>query len=374
MRRNPRFPRGPRGAAAVEMSISMLIFVPVFLYALFLDDLLRYSLDAQETALSTVWDFTVQDYAIRQLPVEMKSPGGGNTRVQKQARHMFCDHESGIDSFQQKTYQGADGKTYQNLPDCEETDHHKALAAHVCWINSQAKQVTCEKAEAMAASVGDGLQRTFQAEFTRGGLIRCEARAVVENYLLPEQFLSQFAKEELVNKQWEGEGDEIHQNSKKGTLQNAYFLKKQQLAILTDTWALTRPEDVRPGAAASEEKSEDRTNPPNPPRKLREMVEHVYQKNNGFTGPGGVGKTANEFLSQASNAELLDGSKPDDPTKPNLAISPYRGAPPTEKIKQESGNASYFNTEWEDWERNQTPKTAERRHAGYLGCAPNVGC
>ncbi|HEY0093945.1 MAG TPA: hypothetical protein VGB96_06455, partial [Archangium sp.] len=59
--------RVARGAAAVEMALSMLVFVPIFLYALFLDDLLRYSLDAQEAALSTVWDFTVQDYS-RPLP------------------------------------------------------------------------------------------------------------------------------------------------------------------------------------------------------------------------------------------------------------------------------------------------------------------
>ncbi|NTX57583.1 hypothetical protein HR086_40425, partial [Myxococcus sp. CA039A] len=54
--------RAARGAAAVETALCMLVIIPVFMYALFLDDLLRHTLDSQETALSTVWDYAVQDY------------------------------------------------------------------------------------------------------------------------------------------------------------------------------------------------------------------------------------------------------------------------------------------------------------------------
>jgi hypothetical protein len=355
----------------VEMAISMLILVPVFLYALFLGDLLRYSLDVQETALSTVWDFTVQDYTVPQIPVDMKSPGGGNTRVQYHARHMFCDHESGIDSFQTRSYPDEDGKTRQNYPDCEETGHHKALAAHVCWINPDAKQVTCEKGEKMAASLGERISDSFQSSFTHGGLIRCEARAVVENYLLPKQFLAQFAKKDLTKKKWRGQGQEIHDNSELGTADNAYFIKKQQLAILADTWALTPAESIRPG-------------PPSPPtpggaeaskrpqRNLRATVELVYRQPEEFDP---LSKATNSFFESASKVlrpklrELAD-----DPVQPNLSIVPVAERDPVEEIQQENSKSSYFNTEWKDWDRNHTVQTYKRRKAGYLGCSPEMGC
>jgi hypothetical protein len=355
-----------RGAAAVEMSISLLILVPVFLYALFLDDLLRYSLDAQEAALSTVWDFTVQDYSRPLAEGSGASPPGGRTRVQGQARLLFCDHESGIDSYQQ----GGAGK----YRDCEETDHHQALAAHVCWINDQAKQVTCDPAEKMAGALGDTLHTSYQHSFTNGGLIRCSARAVVENYLLPEQFLAQFSsKKALTKKKWGGSGAEIHENSDRGTFADAYFLKQQQLAILSDTWALTRAEDLRPGCADPTE-AEDAAEPGGPRRRLRHLVEHVYKNNVDYAG---LRTAVDEFSRQATSAQLLMPgllSRADDPRKPNLAIAPHRRGTPTERIEQEGGPRHYFNTEWEDWERNHTPQTYQRRKAGYLGCAPETGC
>jgi hypothetical protein len=344
MSKGPLFPIRPRGAAAVEMAISMLVLVPVFLYALFLDDLLRYSLDAQETALSTVWDYTVQDYSAKFNP----------WNAQHLARLMFCDHESGIDSYEKMP----SGK----YRDCEETDHHKALVAHVCWINDNAKQVECH-ASGGVGDLGDSLNSGYRSAFTQGGLMRCSARAVVENYLLPKQFLTQFTEENLSKNQWKGQGQKIHDNSRDGTRDNAYFLKQQQLAILVDTWALTRAEDERPGGTSKGSSA--------PPRSLRSMVEYVYTKNTGFKALEGAAKG---FFGQAALVLERDSARTDEPTRPNLAISPYRGAPPTEKIRQEKGDASYFNTEWEDWEKNHTRRTYERRKAGYLGCAPGVGC
>jgi hypothetical protein len=344
------------------MALSMLVFVPIFLYALFLDDLLRYSLDAQEAALSTVWDFTVQDYS-RSLPESPSSslPPGGQSTVQKQARLMFCDHESGIDSFKLANYVSADGKPFQNYPDCEGTDHHQALAAHVCWINPDARQVTCEAPDGSTGSLGVPLHGEYQSAFTRGGLIQCSARAVVENYLLPQSFLREFTKVDLTKKQWGGSGKAIHTNSEEGKAHNAYFLAQQQLAILTDTWALTRPARYAPDQKKGE---------------LYERVASLYQssRNRPFND---LDRAVPSFFQKATSDELLTPGllgKADDPRTPNLSIAPQKDENPSQRIREAQGSASYFNTEWRDWEGNPNEATYKQRKEGYLGCRPGEGC
>lgn len=365
-----------RGAAAVEMAVSLIVLVPVFLYALFLDDLLRYSLDVQEAAVSTVWDFTVQDYT-SELPTEgtrSKGPKGGLTVVQKQARNMFCDHESGIDSFDRQTYTDKDtGEAFQSYPDCQETGHHQALVAHVCWINDQAKQVTCEHPEKNVGDLGDPLHRSFQGQFTHGGLYKCSAIAVVENYLLPKKFLNNgFSKVDLSKKFWTTTDQSVHENSEDGADDTAYYIKQQQLSILADTWAVTRPDNQRPGAPPPKPKNGPDKKPLDQ-RHLLKQVNHLYEE---------VGKDqslkdkSKSFLDEATQ-DLLASSVPPpggDPREPTVAISPVGEDEPTEKISQAGKSASYFNTEWKDWERDAIPDTYEARKTGYLGCKLGEGC
>lgn len=367
--------RSERGAAAVEMAVSLIVLVPVFLYALFLDDLLRYSMEVQEAAVSTVWDFTVQDYSTK-LPRGYSAshpPLGGDSMVQKQARLMFCDHESGIDSFKLEPYPGEDGKPAMKYPDCEGTDHHKALVAHVCWINDNAKQVTCEDPEKGAGSLGDPLHSAFQGQFTHGGLFKCSAIAVVENYLLPKQFLNNgFSKVNLSKEHWTGAGKDIHDNSEKGTDDNAYFIKQQQLAILTDTWAVTRPENQRPGAPPPEPKRDK--GKPVDQRHLLKEVTYLYERADEYKT---LKDETKSFLDEATNGNVLRPGLPvqgGDPREPTVAISPVGESEPTEQITQDVGSASYFNTEWRDWERDANPRIRKARGPGYLGCKLGEGC
>ncbi len=350
-----------RGAASVELAICMLVIVPVFLYSLFLDDLLRYSLDAQETALSTVWDFTVQDYT-KPLPTSgtTSSPAGGLSTVQKQARLMFCDHESGKDRYDEMVpTTNPDGTSGTNYKDCEDQDHHTALAAHVCWINPDAKQVTCDSPDKSVGSIGAGpLHSRYHDSFTNGGLIRCSARAVVENYLLPKKFLPEFSddKEEvdLTKKKWSGN---VHDNSKQGTTTDAYFIKEQRLAILTDTWALTTPANIRPGTKSGE---------------FYDRVNNIY------SNPTNVGYVemmagAALYFSQAAQSLIspayLPMAKGDDPSKPNISIKPHLASmqTPSERIKQETSTRYYFNTEWRDWDQDRNRKTYDKRGPYYMG-------
>ncbi|QRN92891.1 hypothetical protein JRI60_27155 [Archangium violaceum] len=365
--------RGPsaRGAASVEMALCMLVIIPVFLYSIFLDDLLRYSLDQQEAALSTVWDLTVQDY-VKQ---------GDPTTVQHHARLMYCDHESGRDRYDKRASgTDANGNAFNSYADCEGEDHHESLAAHQCWINPNAKQVTCTGPEKGAGSVNaDTLFNDYHGQFTQGGLYRCSARLVVENYLLPKSFLPEFSddhgKVNLTKDQWQGTS--IHDNAKQGTGGkdgNAYFIKEQRLAIITDTWALTDPADLNPGQKRSGD--------------MYARVANIYQ-NNANVGFTQMTASASSFFSSASGSLLNPGlvgslSSPgnsnaetmnaDDPRQPNISIHPTNGAP-TQKIDQgKGGNQNYFNSEWRDWDQDRTQKTHQARGGYYMGCKNAEEC
>ncbi|MBJ6761225.1 hypothetical protein JGU66_10655 [Myxococcaceae bacterium JPH2] len=367
--------RHMRGAAAVETALSMIVFIPVFMYAIFLDDLLRYSLDSQEAALSTVWDFTVQDYSKDLKKAGAKAPAGGASVVQKQARLMFCDHESGTDrptEFVTVPSSDPDGDETVNYKDCADTDHHKALVAHVCWVNANAKQVTCEAPEKGAGGLGVPIHKEFMSKFTNGGIIKCSARAIVENYLLPETLFPQFSEvDKLTKKHWQGGAAATHTNSQQGSSDNAYYIKEQRLAILTDTWALTDDADIRPGDKKGE---------------FYNRVENIYQNKFNIGYPLVVTYSA-QFFANAISDQLLSpallatrltgpimGLEADDPTRPAVAIAPQKGAEPTEEITVAGSKTRFFNTEWQDWDKNRTRDSYKKRGNNYMGCKQAEKC
>ncbi|MCP3139158.1 hypothetical protein [Pyxidicoccus xibeiensis] len=371
MIRHPLRARAARGAAAVEMAISLLVIIPVFMYAIFLDDLLRYSLDAQEAAVSTVWDFAVQDYTRDLKPADRAptAPQGGSTMVQQHARYMFCDHESGKDRY--------DAYTNGVPSDCSDTDHHQALVAHTCWLNDNARQVTCEAPERGAGNLGIPVHNQFMSNFTRGGLIRCSARAVVENYLLPEGFLQEFSKTKLTVKKWDGD---VHGNSQSGVATtngvdgNAYFLGMEQMAILTDTWALTTNANTMPGTKSGE---------------MYDRVANVYMNPQNLGHPI-LRATSAAFFGQAISNNLLnplfaaqlaattgDAMGADNPQTPNIAIAPQAvgdSTTPSNRVTQEGSNRRYFNTEWRDWDQNNNYRSYQNRGVYYMGCKQPGTC
>jgi hypothetical protein len=337
-----------RGAASVEMALSMIVLIPIFLYSIFLDDLLRYSLDAQEAALSTVWDFTTQDYTVSAGP-----------NVQRNARLTFCDHESGLDRTDKK---GGDG----SYLDCSDPDHHKAVVAHVCWLNddeSKARQITCSAPDTGAGGSMEPRHRMYQGQFTNGGLIQCDAKAVVENYMLPEQFMPQFSKEQkLVKHKWQGD---VHGNAQAGRTETAYFLKAQQMSLITDTWALTKEADEEPGSKSGE---------------MYDRVNFAYNRSLKYASMVSSYATFSQKITQdlLSPLALVMG---DSPLTPNVAIKPHDGRTPTPSISigQEGRGgrgANYFTTEWKDWDTNKSEGIYKHGQRGdwYMGCKDAEQC
>lgn len=345
--------RQPRGAASVETAISMIIIIPVFMYALFLDDLLRYAADVQETVTSTPWDFTTQDYNQPNEKglknVGATAPAGGGTAVQHLARLMYCDHESSGDS-------------YNDSQDCDALDHHegRAVSGHVCWLNSGAHQVTCEAVDTSVGSLG-GQYDDYKGEFGTGGLFQCHAKAVVENYLMPKTFLQKFSQVDMSKENWKDASGDIHSNAVAGTNDTAYYLAQQDFAIITDTWALNdSPESgvdlaVEPGTKSGP---------------VYDRVNNVYSGNTGYTYFNTMNTT---FRTALFAKNLLIPGVGDNPATPNVSTPPPGQS--TQEIDQdEGGSQNYFSTPWQDGAGDAYRETYDARGDFYMGCSSAEGC
>lgn len=351
--------RRQRGAASVEAAISMLIIVPAFLYALFLDDLLRYAGDLQEAVTSTPWDLIGQNY---EKPSGRRNTAGAATQstiatvVQHQARLMFCDHESSGDSYNQGQ-------------DCDEQTHHegRALSGHVCWINPQAEQVTCDPVKAEVGLLNNKVFQGYHGSFSpAGGLYECHGKEVVENYLMPQSFLQEFSHVALAKKNWKADGKDYHSNAEAGTGATAYYLEKQHFALITDSWALNGDlKASNPGDTLA-------IRPDDTEGALQERVDYVFKKVPLYQP---FLEQDKQFSGEANDHELLaDRTPPLDRRTARVSLQKTRMAAPTQDIQEEAGPAHYFATPWKDGSRDAYERTGKNRGEYYMGCKTVEGC
>ena len=346
-----------RGGATVELAILMLIIVPTFLYAVFLDDLLRYRLDLEEAVTSSPWDYHPLDYTQGALDPSV---------VQHNIRLEWCDHTSAYDS-------------YDYNYDCQDEAHHNAVGAHVCWLQSGAHQVTCHAPDSsVGASYLDPAASNFSSSYTNGGLVSCDATVAVLNYLLPQEFMQQFSRNVMTNRQ-EFKGD-VHSNAQGASNADVYLMQDwngqspgHKFGIVTDSWALDESPNIDPGSKSG---------------KFYDRVNTVFTKN--IWGIPYQGFAA-IFMGRLMSEELLTpgivpipiptqgciGGMADCPTTPNLGV--YHGGingsppptdaaqPPQSSISEEGSSASYYATPWKDWDQDEPEQTWNNRGQWYMG-------
>ncbi|RKH56443.1 hypothetical protein D7W81_33810 [Corallococcus aberystwythensis] len=191
---------------------------------------------------------------------------------------------------------------------------------------------------------------------------------MVENYLLPKQFLPQFTKSgtpDLSKQNWRHHGGEgqIHGNAQGGSDSNAYFLKEQRLGIVTDSWALTEDADISPSDSSGE---------------MYDRVETVYT---GVSDFNTMQSSFQDFRSGLTE-ELLDDTYlmmfEDKPTRPYLSIHPHLAGmqTPANDVEQEGQGRRYFNQEWRDWDDDKNQNTYQHGERGnwYMGCKDAESC
>ncbi|MDP2272350.1 MAG: hypothetical protein Q8N23_29035 [Archangium sp.] len=256
-----------RGAAAVELAVTMVLLVPLILYTLFLEDLLAYKLESQEPTVTAGWDYITNDYM------------RGRKDIGRLNRLKFCDHSAAFDSFDvgydcNGVDTGGSGSedTGAGSGAVDVTGgsggggakgHHQAGAAHQCWLVPGADQVRCSidsTGGAMATMVGTAAPMYTASGWNKGGIVTCKAKLGVMNYMLPMKFMEWAGKNDVSNKgrNSAGAGDnatftQIDAATKDTTVHddknnagNAWVLTEETFAVMADPWALNDIEDVDP--------------------------------------------------------------------------------------------------------------------------------
>lgn len=253
--------QGRRGAATVELAVSMIFLVPLIMYMVTLQEMFIMKFNGQEGAIQASWDFTVLDYS-KAAPYDSGERGFVGGSVGGMSRLTYCDHSAAYDSYDQET-------------DCEHQRHHTNMTVHECWIgddpSSYGGQISCYSAGADLRPTGAAVNAIVQA-FGNGGVVNCTSRLGIMNYYLPNSFLNNFrggqgfgvnsysqnrddTKKEKMKSRWAfgndtskqaaGNQDQAHNDKDQATPKgntsagsNYWRLARTNHQLLTDTWAV----------------------------------------------------------------------------------------------------------------------------------------
>lgn len=326
------FMKRKRGQAAVELALTMLLIVPIFLYYLFLEDLLRHKLTLQEVVVSTPWDYVGVDYE--------RFNGDVDSQLGNYARLMWCDHSSAYNSYDTDFECGND----------DPNRHHKAVSAHVCWLVQEdgqgQNQVRCDRQADVATGYFGIIPGTdeFKSQVNKGGAIHCTAYTGVLNYFLPQTVFGSFTDEKMTDRQYLA-GSAVHDNY--GALAtNVYRLTRQHFTVLHDPWAQTTVANVSaPGSGV-----------------LQERTQHVYGHWSGLVF--GFLPSLNFFMRGMQNRlispiamPLFDSPFSDNLMQANVSFSTSPGGQVD----------NHYTSPWMDWQNNPVQTTYNNRGRFYMG-------
>ena len=275
-----------RGQAVVEMSLLLIVLVPIIFYTLFLDDLLRHRVDLLESVVSSPWDFAA---------VNQEDNNGFD--LSRFERHGWCDHTYVYNSYDVDFECDSD----PNNSNGGKGRHHKAFTAHVCFVVPGGQQIEC--------STNGGTGKIDEnASYNGGGVTTCSARAGVFNYFFVQQAMEGFTNtKELTDAKHLG--GEVH--SHMGTSENIFMLEKQQFAILHDEWAMKLPDDSEAAYDFA-------------PGPFKDRVKIYYDKFKKF-------QEADDFFDKIKDDKLIkdsansDGMSGDDPKTLHMSFNKTPG-------------------------------------------------
>lgn len=320
--------RQPRGQAATELAVLSIVLIPLILYVLFLDDLLRYKLDLAEAVFSSPWDYTVANYE-KQLPQQSAGDDAPNA-IDNMIRNTYCDHTSAYASHDEGY-------------DCDDSRHHVALMAHQCWETQGSQEMRCtvDNRDLGASQIGLLITRGTVDEVNKyGGQVTCTARLGVLNYFLPQKVLSQFSNVDTTRVSMRS-GDVHSAASSAGSDQ--YLLESQTMSLLVDTWAMTTVADV------------DRNN------SSGVLVDRAKGSYSSIAAGIAVGPFALQLVSKQllSPQALFELGAFGDDTILNPNFNFKTKSPPED-------NDAYFSP-WRDDDQNRVEKSANQRGDHYWG-------
>lgn len=359
--------RHRRGAAAVELAVSVIFLVPLIMYMHFLQEMLIMKLNGQEAAVQASWDFTILDYGS-----EVRGVADG--KYARFSRLTYCDHTAAYDS-------------YDRDYDCEnDSIHHKSMTAHECWIGKDAAkyggQVRCNISEPLTPS---GAAASAVAGFGQGGVVTCSSRLGIMNYYLPNSFLNNFrkgkgftvnedasgTKKDRQKSRWAGTGgavdltggaaparDDAHgdrnnakENGETSLGSNYWRLAKTEHAMLVDPWALgleggkNNISNINPNVPSAF----------NNDHPLYARISAAYKTANGALTKG------EDWNKAIQNAGMISGNSRQDGQGDNLTTA-------AAAFKKDDKEQSFNNDHWAaQWGDSRVQQTEGARKSGYFG-------
>lgn len=267
-----------RGQAASELAVMGVVLVPIFFYAVSLQDLLLYKLDAYETITSSPWDGQVQNYQTE--------------------RH----------TERSDLYQGENQSTWADHTSADRTgpadNHEGSIAVMPSW----SKPLDCKMSDVGIAEKGDATQ-AFYPLWRRGGggsYLTCEAEKYVRHKFIPYRFLNIGSGG--------GEGGWAQANVLVAGKSDAFKLLKERFSVLHGTLPINdknipklEPNQDHTGRAGSYLKG------PTTEHVIFDRSAFYYDKFNTSAGPDTVNAGTGTVLDIAANADLKGDYVPSPP-------------------------------------------------------------
>lgn len=231
LRRHP--PRRVRGAATVELAVSLLLLVPVLLYAIYAGEAFLAATRAQEAEITAGWDMTgylMHDY-------RNGYSGGGQDRqlaVTRAVPLRVGAELAGMDSFRR-------------------TDDGAAAWRRMLLTEQRLADLRCELFD--ARNINDDQLLTFAAmpdgvmEYLhRGSYVSCRARVAFTSPYMPRRLRDGYTSKEDLLRQDIANGFSVCGLGQ--SLQGCGLSPSRGFMVLTDDWAL---EDSRESPVANRE-------------------------------------------------------------------------------------------------------------------------
>lgn len=233
-----------QGAAATEIGLLMIILVPLFLYMAFLGESGVLLLETQEQMVSTIWDYSVYPYNMANSPSWLEYDGTSHAKQDQISAHnrmQYADMDSSFTNEARFVGNTMDMKTdyFSTLAfvqpthcdgDCQNFLHD--------YEDQKVHEVVCGMKD---PELGGFLEGKLPLSSTgvlqnnsKGGLVLCQEKARLKNYLLPKSFLPEFVSQDV----WSG--DKYTAGKRVIDHKSDYrdIVVRHRGALLTDTWAL----------------------------------------------------------------------------------------------------------------------------------------
>lgn len=250
-----------QGGAVVEMALMMMIFVPLIMYVMFIQDAMHHLLSIQETAIASIWDFSTAPFGVNKNVSRKISSINGEGSVDKYNKWQFIDHES--------AYIHVENPELMRDDDATDADgnglrsHHSSPFVETTWVggssskdsnysqyyNKNGSQVVCQRQGDRSfslASIVGGVGQYASKYAPYGGNYVCWAKGFILNKILPRVFMPEFIKTDVYSGQKYGSGNahdhatsssESQQEQVQNGGSDLFLYFRARAALLADSWA-----------------------------------------------------------------------------------------------------------------------------------------